>query len=66
MKLFIHPMYNSRAVLRGFTVTTCRGQPLVDEEIREHFPVEATGKEMREAFPEDTLEWSGALSIEGV
>ena len=69
MKLFIHPMYTPEDRLVGYTVTLSRGRPLVDEQILEHFPVEASGVEMREAmqsqYPEATVEWSGALCTEG-
>ena len=65
MNLYIRPMYSPGDVLTGFTVTTCQGKPLVDSEILEHFPVEASGREIREAmqgqYPNSQVQWGTAL-----
>jgi hypothetical protein len=64
-KLYIRPLYSPADVLKGFAVTTCAGEPLVDSEILEHFDRSATGVEIREAMlschPNVEIQWSGAL-----
>jgi len=63
MKLFIRPRYrvnnDDTEVFLGYVICSTNYELLVDEQVKEHFPPEATGKEMKAEFP--SAEWGNAL-----
>jgi hypothetical protein len=66
MKLYIRPCGGN--TLTGFALCRTNGEVLVDEQIIEHFPVDATGKEIKAAAVDlglvnsaDEVEWGKAL-----
>ena len=59
MRLFIRPRDkvnpDGSETVVGYAVCSTNHEVLVDEQVKEHFPVDATGKEIKAEFP--TAEW---------
>ena len=64
-RLYIRPNCTVDDRLIDLVVTTTPGEPLVDEQIVEHFPKETSGREIREAmlsqYPGAEILWGKAL-----
>lgn len=67
--MFMRPRYSEGNRLLGFAVTTTDGELLQDSQVVEHFPLDTSGKEMREYAsefqPGATLIWGNVLTVEG-
>ncbi len=63
-KLYIRPVHDKRTSrLLSIAVCTTKYNVLVDEQILEHFPPEATGREIRENYPEHNMFWGESITV---
>jgi hypothetical protein len=67
MKLFIRPVFTVRAdgseQLLSLAVCTTAGPILVDEQILEHFDKHTSGRDIRENYPDDVVDWAETIEV---